>query len=194
MKPASYDLRHEPWIPVRDASGNIAPLGLIELLRCAHEYQSLALSNPLDTVSLYRVLIVLSHCILGDPETIEDWIKAFDRGRFLESDVTDYFERYSDRFDIFHPDYPFMQTAGLVQQDSSGRPAPAMAGSLLAEVASGNNKTLFSHDIDDAPRALTEQEATLALIRAQYFALGGIAKKYSNLFPYQSNFLQAPLV
>ena len=193
-----FDLKIEEWFPVQDTRGRVRPVGLEEVMLRAHELGGVEGESPLETVSLYRLLVGLAHHLLEDFSSPGEWAeKIWVRGRFDEEKVRCYFrESWADRFGLFDASFPFWQCPGLVNIDDPKTEGerPVLMTTLLPPVASGNNKTLFSHRIDSDALALSPAEAARALVTAQYFDLGGLNKKTSNYFGYQKSFYHAPFV
>ena len=192
-----FDLREHGWIPVRESNGKVREIGLEEVMRRAHELRQVEGESPLETVSLYRLLVGLAHHLAGDFRLVREWRKIGLQGRFDEAKVTWYFHGspWADRFGLFDKAFPFWQCPGLVNIDAktkSERPVPV--ASLVHSVASGNNKTLFSHQTDDGNFSLSAAEAARALVTAQYFSFSGTFNKTSNYFGDCNNTSQALFV
>ncbi len=185
----SYDLLNEPWIDCETVDGAPLSLGLRELFEGAHEIRAFHHDNPLAEAALMRILIALSHRILEGPPDKKSWKEAYERGRYDPEAITRYFERWSDRFDLFHPDYPFMQIANLHMTDSEGRSLEKLPPITLLfhHVASGNNATLFDHSIDEDPPCLKPKEAVYPLLISLFYSLGGTHKKSTDLCGHQDN-------
>ena len=192
-----FDLRERGWIPVRESSGAIREIGLKEVMRRAHELRQVEGESPLETVSLYRLLVGLAHHLIGDFRSVGEWREIGAQERFGEAKVRWYFHDspWADRFGLFDEAFPFWQCPGLVNIDAktnAERPIPV--ASLIHSVASGNNKTLFSHQTDNGDFSLNAPEAARALVTAQYFSVGGLHKKSSNYFGFQQSCYHAPFV
>ena len=196
IKMDRFDLRARGWIPVRESSGTVREIGLEETMRRAHELRQIEGESPLETVSLYRLLVGLAHHLVGDFHSMREWREIGAKEKFDAGKVVQYFDQWADRFRLFDEALPFWQCPGLANTDprtKAERPVPV--ASLVHSVASGNNKTLFSHQTDDGDFSLGAAEAARALVTAQYFSVGGLNKKSSNHFggPQQS-YYHAPFV
>jgi len=191
----SYDLRNETWIPVVTRAGQREYIGLEQALLRAHHLLRLDCDNPLSTASVFRVLIALVHRIFEGPKGEREWLTFYEGEAFDEEAIRHYFRRWSDRFDLFHPDYPFFQCAQLENTDRHGNALePFNARLIVHELTSGNNKVFFDHSVDATLPYFRPDEAARALVTAQYFSLGGLAKKTTNHFGFQQSYYQAPLV
>jgi len=108
MTQPSYDLLNEPWIPVLRADGRPAMLGLRDVLLQAHQLRGLAGETPLTTAALYRLLLVVLYRALGAP-TMYSWEQLWEQGHFPAEALEEYLTRWQHRFDLFHPERPFLQ-------------------------------------------------------------------------------------
>ena len=191
-----FDLRTRGWIPVRESSGTVREIGLEETMRRAHELRQIEGESPLETVSLYRLLVGLAHHLVGDFRSVREWREIGARGEFDKAKVEWYFHNspWADRFGLFDESLPFWQCPGLVNIDpKTGAERPILISKLIHSVASGNNKTLFSHQIDNGDFGLSAAEATRGLVTTQYFSFGEPNRKKSNHFGWQESVFDAPL-
>ena len=183
MKGPSFDLGREPWIECENKDGRSLTLGLEELFLRAHELRRLTHDNPLAEAGIFRLLLAMGHRIVEGPADRKSWRRLYEAGHFDAMQVSDYFDRWSDRFDLFHPDYPFLQIPRLHYLDAkNGKPLPPTSVSeLLSARAAGNNPTLIDHTLDSDRLALHPSEAASALIEHYFFKPGGLFKKNTDL-------------
>ncbi len=165
MSGSSYNLLTEDWIPTMRADGGVQLVGVRRALYQAHELGDIRCMSPLSTAALTRILLAVLYRACG-PQTMDEWEEMLLAGRFPEERVTRYLDDWHERFDLFSPTRPFMQTPGL----SMGH-AGSLA-QLAAETAAGNTPTLFDHTTDALPRPALPAEAARLLVTAQAFALG----------------------
>lgn len=168
----SFDLVHEPWIPCVLPDGRSVELGLLETLVRAHEIRGVADASPLSTFALHRLLLAIVHSVLRGPKNHKEWQAIWQSGRFDERRFADYFGKWHERFDLFHPTHPFLQVGGY-ETVSGEKVATTSVTRLEPERASGNNATLFDHSIEEAAIAYAPAAAARALIVAQSWSLGG---------------------
>lgn len=128
----SFNVWKEPWIGLRYASGERREVGLGQALAEAH--LAVELDDPLPAVAcgLYRLLIALVMDI-ARWENLQQLRSALDRETLDLTRADEYYQRHSDRFDLFHPHHPFLQSRGTVEERA--RPSPIAA--LLRPVPSG---------------------------------------------------------
>ncbi|WP_448568426.1 type I-E CRISPR-associated protein Cse1/CasA [Thermus sp.] len=166
-----FSLLEEPWIPVL-RKGRVEEVGLREALLQARTITRIETPSPLEEAALHRILLAVLHRALSGPRRLEDVLDWWREGRFPEKPITDYLDRFHDRFFLFHPKAPFLQVADLPEEN------PLPWSKLLPELASGNNPTLFDHTTEEnVPRA-TYAQAARALLVHQAFVLGGLLRRF----------------
>ena len=194
---ASFDLLAEPWLPCVDAAGRPVELGLREAFARAHELRAVASPSPLCTFALHRLLLAVTHRVLRGPRTTAEWRALWQAGRFDVDAFSGYFDRWADRFDLFHPRWPFYQVGGFHTISGKGdkaRPSPSPVTRLLPELASANNTTLFDHTTDADAAGFTPAQAARAVVVAQTWGLGGGKGPTSNHFGLHPYMPHAPCV
>ena len=195
----SFNLIHEPWLPVLDAGTNLRAVpehpvslrevGLQEALVRAHEIREVYTDAPLETIALYRLLLAI--VIDGFLPDVDEaaWRARWKRGHFDRDVVARYFADpvREDRFDLLHPERPFYQHPTPLAKE------PSPMSKLFHAEASGNNATLFGHELDQEPRPRTLAEAARGIIGAHAYSLAGLAgaSRQGGRLP---NFSYAPLV
>jgi CRISPR system Cascade subunit CasA len=195
-----FDLITQPWIPVSyqpDVSG--APeTGLAELLTRAHEIADITLPVPPTASGLWRVLYLIAARIsgLGDLESapgLVPWKRERARilttGRFEPEAVSGYFAAYADRFDLFHPDRPWLQDPRLAAEcaKSTG------INKLVMGRSAGNNLVWLSHHTDLAPQPVRAAEAAWYLLAWLYYGPSGMITPRTVRGRTESNMTAGPL-
>ncbi|MFI1393240.1 type I-E CRISPR-associated protein Cse1/CasA [Streptomyces griseoaurantiacus] len=187
-----FDLRREPWIPVRLLTGESARLGLRELFLRAHEIADLELPVPPAAAGLLRILAAMTARIAHDAgerlddagiaEDIEDWHalrrRVLKHGRFDPDAVDAYFDReeLAGRFDLFDEQRPFLQDPRLIAECVDGKGAPNTSGVnklVLGRPTGINGAVLFGHFTDTAPVPVPAAEAVWHLLAQLYFGPSG---------------------
>jgi len=194
MEQCSYDLLQEPWIGAVDMEGQSVQLGLLGLFERAHALRGLDEPNPLVEASLLRILLALTHRIVDGPATGRDWRTMYQKEKFDPGAVQAYFARWENRFDLFHPQYPFLQTACLRNTDRDGNETTHGVQLLSLATAKGAMKTLFDHHLDAQELAFTPSEAARHMLAVQNFGLAGLNRKSAKPLGYQQSYNQANLV
>lgn len=162
---ASFNLVDSPWIPCITLRGDTVQVGLLDALLRAHELREITDPSPLIVASLHRLALAVLHRVFG-PANRDEWGKLWNAGRWPEAPLRQYFDRWYERFDLFHPEHPFFQA-----QDDRVKPK-----SVLHLIhSSGGNPTLFSHETDEETIALSPAEAARALLTSQTFHIAGLS-------------------
>ena len=171
----SFDLRDRKWVPVR-RKGEVERVGLRELFLRAHEFEDLAVPVPPAASGLWRILYAIATRITRlDSRTPEvgAWLArredVFDAGGFEAAEVEAYFERWADRFDLFHPEHPFGQDPRLRQECAK----TAGVNKLVFSRPAGQNPVWFGHFTDLDPIPVPAHEAAWHLIAQLYYGAAG---------------------
>ncbi|MFG2703157.1 type I-E CRISPR-associated protein Cse1/CasA [Streptomyces sp. NPDC048386] len=188
-----FDLRDEPWIPVRWANGASSWCGLRELFHRAHEIVDLELPVPPAASGLLRILAAMTARIARDAdgvrlddedaaEEIAAWLEAREEilaaGRFDPQAVDAYLDEEvpAGRLDLFDPVRPFLQDPRLATEcvDAQGSPNPSGVNKLVFGRPTGvNGAVLFGHFTDGDPVAVSVAEAAWHLIAQLYCGPAG---------------------
>ena len=160
----SFNLIEQPFVPCVRLDGQPVEYGLRDVLLKAHEIAELRDGSPLVTVALHRLLLAILHRCYKGPKNSAERVAIRKAGRFEADRIAAFFEKWADRFDLFHEKYPFYQRPGYAQDD------PSAANRLVKELTRGNNALLFDHTTDDPPLALIPAQAARAVITEQVFA------------------------
>ncbi len=168
MNQPTFNLLDEPWIPCVDMHGRVQELGLRDTLVRAHELRGVAGDTPVITAAIYRLLLAVIYRAMGPPQDEEHWGEVWASGRWDEATLQAYFNRWYDRFDLFHPQHPFYQAKSENSRIKNVNP-------MVFHLSAGNNPTLFDHHTDSEPLALSPAEAVQTLLTVQAFSPAGVA-------------------
>jgi CRISPR system Cascade subunit CasA len=161
----SFNLIDQPWIPCTKLDGRMEELNLRETLARSHELRGVQGDSPLETASLYRLLLAVIHSSLRGPKAKKDWVALWNAKQFDMSRFDKYFKEWHSRFDLFDKERPFYQ----VKNNKDGR--QKISNDVLPDVASGANSTLFSHATDENNILLTSSKAARTLLVCKLLAL-----------------------
>ncbi len=164
-----FDLVSEPWIPVRDETGQLREVSLQDALLQAERLVRLEDPSPLVEASIHRLLVAVLHRALEGPSRPP--VDLWKMGRFPPDPILSYLARYRHRFDLFDPKAPFYQVPDLPSD------APLPWTKLEPQRASGNNPAFFDHTFDDRPPPATPAEVARALLVHQTFTPGGLIRR-----------------
>ncbi|MCW3051469.1 MAG: putative CRISPR-associated protein [Chthonomonadales bacterium] len=170
----SFDLARQPCVPVLDMEGKPQTLSLRDTLVRAHELKEIQHDSPVVSAALVRLCVALLTDIypLDRPS---QWPPIWTGKAFDQIVIDAYFEKYGDRFDLFHEQYPFYQCAALEDDQ------PINLNLLACELASGNNPTLFDHSLDTVETDYAPERAFHLLLAVQSFALAGLLRRTTRL-------------
>jgi CRISPR system Cascade subunit CasA len=159
----TFNLIDECWIPVVNQGWQRREVSLIELFTTWTTLREIQADNPPTTLAIYRFLLAVLHRAYQGPKNVDHWEEIQqDNGKKAIA----YLEKWRDRFDLFHPEFPFMQDAAIAEKDSGEV--------YLASVLHGNNtSTVFCHEHQWSSATLTIPEAARLLLRLHNFDTGG---------------------
>lgn len=110
----TFNLAEDPWIPVSYRDGRRADLSVRDALRDAGLIRRIGTGQAEETVSVLRLLAaVLIRANSGTPDPVGSWRAQWRAGELDMPPVDRYLDRWADRFDLFDPARPFMQSPGL---------------------------------------------------------------------------------
>lgn len=164
----SYSVLREPWIPVVNQNGQVVERGILSALADAHQMAAITDPAPPIEFGLYRLLIafVMDALRITDLEHIEELLEA---GKFPEGRLVDYTRKVGeDRFDLFHPATPFLQSAEL---GGSQEPGSSVAR-LLQHLPTGTFAVHFHH-LDPSRQAFAPGVCARALCTVAPFMTAG---------------------
>jgi CRISPR system Cascade subunit CasA len=177
----SFNLTDQKWIPGVHFDGRLELFSLRDILTRAHELRGLQGDSPLETAAMYRLLLAVLHSALRGPRKKAEWATLWQTGYWQPELVNGYLDQWHDRFDLFHPEKPFYQAIKMdVARDKT-------VNDIMPDVASANNATLFSHNVDTAITPLTPSKAARTLLVLQTMSIAGgwgMAPKESSDAPW----------
>lgn|GEM_PF-2520989 len=170
-----FNLIDEPWIPCY-VEGDERPklLSLFQVFLDAKNIRTIYTQTPLETIALYRLLLVILHCAAQGPKTKEAWCRLWNNG--WEYEVTNYLNNKYDRFFLFDQKYPFFQAPNLVSKEEdpeNGLNYWPITG-ITFNKASNNNPTIWDHNTDDQSIEVSLDVAARWLVSQQLFNLGAM--------------------
>ncbi|WP_218080950.1 type I-E CRISPR-associated protein Cse1/CasA [Anthocerotibacter panamensis] len=161
----SFNLTQEPWIPVVNENFERREVSLITFFETWETQREILAENPPTTLALHRFLLALMHRVYQGPRNIDHWLEIReDNGQ----QVIAYLQERADRFDLFHPEYPFMQDKALT---------PDKAVSVFALHTMSTSK-VFSHEHEWSGYSISFQEAARLLIRLNAVDVSSLRSSY----------------
>ena len=159
MNDTEFNLIDEPWIRVIDKNCDIIEVSLKDAIINAHEYKALKGELPTQDVAVMRLILAVIHTVISRYDAngtndeldnnkkaaVKRWKSWWDNGRFPEKAVSEYLDKWHERFWLFHPERPFFQVGGLTKGTKNE------TKKLNGEISESKNKKRFfnaySHDL-----------------------------------------------
>jgi CRISPR system Cascade subunit CasA len=150
----SFNLIHQPWLPVVNPDFQVQEISLLELFATWAERREIQAENPPTTLALYRFLLALLHHVYQGPQHEEHWeeIQA-DEGRA----VIAYLKDKSHLFDLLDRDRPFLQDLTLTEDKAVS----------IHAIHTMSTSKLFSHEHEWSGYSISLAEAAQLLVRLQ---------------------------
>jgi CRISPR system Cascade subunit CasA len=163
----SYDLLDRPWLLVRDVAGETVELSLVDVFRQADRVIGLVGDVPTQVFAMTRLMLAVLHGALRGTLDFDEWARMW-RDRALPVDrIEGYLDAHRDRFDLFHPQTPFLQVAGL----RTAKDEVSDLSKLVADVPNGH--PFFSVRLD-RNLTLSFAEAARWVVHCHAFDPSGI--------------------
>ncbi len=163
----TYNLIDQPWIPCVSPDGIVKGYTLREVLSRSHDLRAVVGDTPLETASIYRLLLAVLHSALRGPATAREWHKIWQDASLDRPWLHDYLDQWKHRFDLFDKDHPFYQA-----RDERAKPKSVI--SLVMNMVAGNNASLFDHHTEEDGAVLDVPKAARSLITGMTFGLAGL--------------------
>ncbi|HEX6291266.1 MAG TPA: type I-E CRISPR-associated protein Cse1/CasA [Herpetosiphonaceae bacterium] len=144
---ASFNLWREPWIRVLDRNGGRRTLSIEEVLLQAHALKAFYDPSPLTVAGVHRLLAAILQAIYA-PRDLAAIGDVLDEPQFDAARIRAFGEQFGERFDLFHPIAPFLQTGDvpLVGWRKPERPKGKQA-------AANDQGSVFEQDTAEQPAA-----------------------------------------
>jgi len=145
----SFNLWTEPWITLEQNDGQLAQVSIHDALLNTKDYTAIYDSSPLVVVGIHRLLTAILQDALKPKEN--DDLEQFWKNGFPADKIEGFGKKYADRFDLFSPDKPFLQSADLpmfpaTKEDIKGK---TLVVRLFPEIPSGELISHYRHTNED---------------------------------------------
>ena len=169
----SFNLWTEPWITLQQRDGTLVQRSIQQALHDAPHYVAIHDPSPLVVVGIHRLLVAVLQAALN-PQENADLNDLWEAGEFPPQKLDAFAARYADRFDIFSPDKPFLQSADLPLFPTSKQELKdrTSAARLFPDTPSGTEVTHYRHAVED-DCVLCPADAAKGLIMIPPFASSG---------------------
>ncbi|EFL35733.1 CRISPR-associated protein [Streptomyces viridochromogenes DSM 40736] len=162
----SFDLTSRPWVQVLRSDGSQDELSLRQIFARAGELRRVTSDLATQEFALIRLFLAVAHDALDGPKDIEEWAELWEDPDCF-TPVQAYLGEHRERFDLFHPVTPFLQTAGL----RTARDEVFSLNRIVADVPAG--EPFFSARMPGVER-LTPAEAARWVVHVHAFDTSGI--------------------
>jgi CRISPR system Cascade subunit CasA len=159
----SFNLLQEAWIPVISSNWQRQELSLIGFFERWRNLREIQADNPPTTLAIHRFLTAILHRAYNGPRDEEHWEEISEDGG---QKAIEYLQEHADKFDLFHPEYPFMQDISI-KSDAAGEIYQA------AQIHGNNTSTVFCHEHQWSQARISISEGARLLLRLQIFDVGG---------------------
>lgn len=172
--PSSFNLIDEPWVRVRTLDGLVEERSLRDVLANASGLRGLAGELPTQDAAILRLLLAV---ILGatrparprgDAQALAQWDSWWSNGAIPMEVLDSYLASVRGRFELFDPEAPFFQVAGLTT--ASGRTSGLTK--LIADFPDGH--PFFTTRGGEEITSISPAEAARWLVHCQAFDPSGI--------------------
>jgi CRISPR system Cascade subunit CasA len=166
----SFDLTVEKWIPCITLTREYNCYSLRDVFAEAHTLREVHGDTPLVTVALYRLLLAVLHSVPRYKcRESSDWLTLWQLGKFDTDAICHYLDQQSERFNLFHEQYPFGQDIGTAH----GQPFKKSLAEVMHEVSAGNNAAWFDHTLETDGFERDAATAARIVLSARSFGLTG---------------------
>lgn len=164
----TFSLISQPWIPCLGMDGAVKEYSLLEVFKEAKQLKAIAAELPITDFALLRLCLAIVYAAHRDKTLdTELWAEWFEEG-LPADDIERYFEEQSDYFDLFHPETPFFQVAGL----RNSKDERFGLERLILDVPAG--APFMTTRIGEGLESISYSEGARALVTLQSFDVSGI--------------------
>jgi CRISPR system Cascade subunit CasA len=110
--PVSFNLWRDPWIRVIQPDGGVCQVSIRACLAEAHILAALYDPSPLVVAGTHRLLVAILQAIYA-PDSLDDIADVLRAERFDRAKLEGFAAQHAERFDLFHPTTPFLQTGDV---------------------------------------------------------------------------------
>lgn len=150
----SFNLIDQPWIPVTMPDFQIQEVSLIQVFQTWENLRDIQADNPPTTLAIYRFLLAILHRAYNGPRNADHWEEIFqDNGK----GVIAYLQEQLNRFDLLHPEQPFMQDTAL----------PLDKAVPIYAIHTMSTSEVFSHEHEWSGYSISLPQSARLLVRLQ---------------------------
>lgn len=154
MNEPEFNLIDEKWIRVMDSNCNVSEVSLKEVILYSHNYKALSGELPTQDVAVMRLILAVLHTVYSrvdengndapldeddEDEALVRWKSLWDKGQFPEKAISEYFDKWHERFWLFHGERPFFQIKESDMKIVGQK--PLLLSKLNGEISKSGNKS-----------------------------------------------------
>jgi CRISPR system Cascade subunit CasA len=166
--PGEFNLVDVPWIPLLGRDGVVREHSLRGTFRTAAENVEIVGEVPTQSFAILRLLLAVLHRAIDGPRDRQEWQGMRARWPQATGQVHEYLGYFRGRFDLFHQQTPFFQTADL--RTAKGE----VSGLEKLVVDVPNGAPFFTMRVGRGLERITAAEAARWLVHVQAFDPSGI--------------------
>lgn len=166
-----YSLLDEPWIRAEDSTGHPISVSVREVFDGTVVLSRVRGESPAQDYAILRMLLAIfwrAHQ-LGQNDSFGEWLSDSQEVAIMnqrDDQVLDYLEKFSERFDLLHPEVPFMQVPDLSTRDDSTKE--------ITMIVPEAQDSYFTMRAGPELDSLSLEEASRWLVYIQAFDYSGI--------------------
>lgn len=108
-----FNLLDDPWIIVLGSNGQEQQVSMLDAFDQSRQFGMIGGEVPTQAFAITRLLLAFLHRAIDGPEDQDEWERLWGAGELPMEQIRGYAQRVRHRFDLFDPDVPFFQVAGL---------------------------------------------------------------------------------
>jgi CRISPR system Cascade subunit CasA len=169
----SFNLWTEAWLPLETRDGTVQSYSIQDALTRAHALRAICDPSPLVVVGVHRLLTAILQDALR-PEANDDLNELWRVGCFPADAIDKFGKAYAERFDLFSPDKPYMQSSDLpvVPTTKEQLKERTTVAKLFIEIPTGTGIAHYLHSLEE-DIVLSPAAAALGLVAMPPFVSSG---------------------
>jgi len=166
-----FNLWSETWINLERSSGPPVLVSIEQALLEAHCFIAICNPSPLVVVGIHRLLVAIMQASL-DPQKEADLRRVWQNGCFPVESIKAFGEIYSNRFDLFSTEMPFLQSGDLPLCPEKGDNSKTVAY-LAAETSPASALDHYRHPFTSGEYFCPTCAASTLLTIPPFVSIGG---------------------
>ena len=125
MNESRFNVIDQPWILVKDVDGAQKTVSMRELFQRAHQFECLAGELPSQDFAILRILLAVLYRVFDAEDhdsPTEEWGEIWERSDLPVDEISEYLDKWYDRFYLFDDAQPWLQVADLESISGSTKP------------------------------------------------------------------------